>query len=70
MLQLLAGYLKLLGPHTLTLTHSPPHLSHLTQALVQVNQQRCHDDVINQPTSPRPWSWRPHPLISRSYTPE
>ena len=36
-MQLLAGYLKLLGPHAVTLTLSPPHLSHLTQALVQVN---------------------------------
>ena len=36
-LQLLAGYLKLLDHHTVSLTHSHLHLSRLTQALIQVS---------------------------------
>ena len=36
-LQLLAGYLWLLGPDVISLTYSLPHLTRITQALIQVS---------------------------------
>lgn len=35
-LQLLSGYLRLLGPHVVSLSHSHAHLSRMVQALLQV----------------------------------
>ena len=48
-LQLLAGFLQLLGPHTLTLTHSHAHLSRITQALIQVTHKKGNDSSYNLP---------------------
>ena len=69
-LQLLAGYLQLLGPHTLTLTHSHAHLSRITQALVQVVLSWYREPMSfistciavctsNHPFIPRLWNWMP-----------
>lgn len=48
-LQLLAGFLQLLGPHTLTLTHSPAHLSRIIQALIQVTHERDNTHLTASP---------------------
>ena len=47
-LQLLAGYLQLLGPHIISLTYSHPHLTRITQALIQVSSRQPRENAIEE----------------------
>ena len=55
-LQLLSGYLRLLGPHVVNLTHSHVHLTRMIQALIQVSKELDQKYCFKQARMFETWS--------------